>query len=143
MREQAEALVGKLYNVVAHSLVFVRGGELLCIECGFYDGEAEDLVQLAPADWIPHITLLTERNGRFMAKDSTAVLEAWRRAKAESQTHKSSGSVQEDPIANETSAPSNADAGCADAAPEQAEHEGDLQEGAAEDEEDDQCVFSP
>jgi hypothetical protein len=69
------------YTVVIQSLVFIRGGGLLCAPCSIVDQYGNmpfELSELASdmEDWRPHITLLTAKGGPWRPVDSSAVLKA-------------------------------------------------------------------
>mmetsp|Transcript_20088 Transcript_20088/g.51314 ORF Transcript_20088/g.51314 Transcript_20088/m.51314 type:complete len:429 (+) Transcript_20088:336-1622(+) len=77
----AEALVGSWFEVEARSLVFVRGGGLLCADVGIVGPGAEDLAGLVGEDWLPHITLLNAKP--WWPKDSNDLLSALKKASKE------------------------------------------------------------
>jgi len=77
---EVRALADTWHEVEATALVFVQGGGLLCVECALRGPGATSLQHLGGEGWRPHVTLLTA--APWQAKDSTAVLRAWERAKA-------------------------------------------------------------
>mmetsp|Transcript_50348 Transcript_50348/g.108485 ORF Transcript_50348/g.108485 Transcript_50348/m.108485 type:complete len:618 (+) Transcript_50348:395-2248(+) len=69
---RTKKLVGEYFQVQVTSIVYVRGGGLMCAKCEVLEEGKQELADVAGPDWLPHVTLLFTKP--WWAKDSNDLL---------------------------------------------------------------------